>query len=87
MEAITLSVLCYSLGGGGVLLATGAVVWECLLLNVGVEALLQSHALVFVFSFRSSSLLGGWHCNRNGCGAVVRVSDLFALITLQTLLI
>lgn len=82
-----LKVLCYSLCSSGVLLTTWAVVWECLFLNVGVQALLQSHALIFVFPFCRGSLLGGWHGNRNGRGAVMRVSDLLAVVALQALLV
>lgn len=77
----------YSLGSSGVLLATGTAVWERLLLNVGIEALLQSHALVLIFPFCGNSLLGGWHGNRYGRGAVVGVSDLLALIALKALFI
>lgn len=56
-------------------------------MNVRIEALLQSHALVLIFSVRGSSLLGGWHGDRYGRGAVVGVSDLLALIALKALFI
>lgn len=68
-------------------MAAGAVVREGLGCNIGVQALLECDTLVLILLSARARLLGCRHGNRESRGAVARVPDLLALITLQTLFV
>lgn len=74
----------FLLGDGRGLLAAWAVVRENIGFDIGIEALFQSNALVFI-SFAGARLLGRRHGNGESGGGILSVSDLFAFIALQTL--